>query len=262
MDTVTSTDGTSIAYDRSGTGTPLVCVSPAFGLRTNYEALAAELSDGYQVIRYDRRGRGDSTDAIKAEQVATYRIEREIDDLAAVIAAAGSDVAVLGYSSGARLALEAAAAGVPMTKIALYEPPFRPDGTQTFGPVIAKLGDQIAAGRAADAIATFQTEAVRIPADMVAGMRRSPMWPTLEAIAQTVYYDATIASEPQVSEPIRRLRQPILVLAGEQTWPMLIKAARYAAEVIDNATLVELPGGADHQLDAAVTAPALRRFLG
>jgi len=261
MDTVISTDGTTIAYDRSGIGMPLVCVSPALGLRANYEDLARELSDHYQVIRYDRRGRGDSTDAIKPENAACYRIEREIEDLAAVIAAAGSEVAVLGYSSGARLALEAAAAGLPISKIALYEPPFRPDASPTLAAIVAKLADQIATGNPGDAIATFQTEAVGIPAEMVAGMRQSPMWTGLEAIAQTVVYDATIASEPQVSEPIRRLPQPILVLAGTQTWPMLIESARYVADVIDHATLIELPGGAHHQLEPATTAAVLRDFL-
>lgn len=262
MKTVTSADGTTIAYDENGTGDPLVCVPPAFGLRSVYEPLAAELSDGYRVIRYDRRGRGDSTDAIKAADVATYRIEREIEDLAAVISAIDGDTAVLGYSSGARLVLEAAAAGVPMTKIAIYEPPFRPAETETFGPIVTKLADQIANGRPGDAVATFQTEAVGIPAEMVEGMRKSPMWPALEAIAQTVVYDATIASAPDVSEPIRQLPQPIVVIVGADTWPTLIESARYAAEVINNATLVEVPGGANHQLEASTTGAALRTFLG
>lgn len=261
MNTVTSADGTTIAYDETGTGTPLICVPPAFGLRTIYEQLAAELGDQHRVIRYDRRGRGDSTDAIKPEDVASYRIEREIEDLAAVVAAVRGDVALLGYSSGARLVLEAAAAGIPMTRIALYEPPFRPHETQTFASVVAKLAEQIATGHPGDAVATFQTEAVGIPAEMVDGMRNSPMWPALEAIAQTAVYDATIASEPGAGESIRQLAQPIAVLAGTDTWPMLIESAHYAADVINNATLIEVPGGANHQLDAVATGAALRPFL-
>lgn len=261
MKTVTSADGTTIAYDEFGTGAPLVCVPPAFGLRSVYEPLAAELSSEYRVIIYDRRGRGDSTDAIKPQDVASYRIEREIEDLAAVIATIDGDSAVLGYSSGARLALEAAAAGVPMIKIALYEPPFRPGAAETFDRVVGKLADQIATGHPGDAVATFQTEAIGIPAEMVDGIRNSPMWTTLEAIAQTVVYDATITAAPGVSESVRQLPQPVAVIAGTETWPTLIESARYVPDMITNASLIEVPGGANHQLDAATTGAALRTFL-
>ena len=261
MKTVASADGTTIAYDETGIGKPLVCVPPALALRDVYRPLANELASDYRVITYDRRGRGDSTDAIKPEDVATYRIEREIEDLAAVIAVLDDTPAVLGYSSGARLALEAAAAGVPMTKIALYEPPFRPEKSEAADPIVAKLVDHITSGHPGEAVATFQIEGVGIPAEMVEGMRGRPGWTALEAIGQTVVYDATITAAPGISEAVRRLPQPIVAINGAETWPTLIESARYAADMINNATLVEVPGGAFHQLEAATTGAALRTFL-
>jgi len=148
-----------------------------------------------------------------------------------------------------------------MTKIALYEPPFRLDESEAITPTVAKLADLIATDHPGDAVATFQTDAVGIPTEVVEGMRNSPAWPALEAVGQTVFYDATITSNPGVSETIRQLPQPIVVIHGAETWPMLIESARYVTDMINNATLVEVPGGAYHQLEAATTGAALRTFL-
>jgi pimeloyl-ACP methyl ester carboxylesterase len=158
--------------------------------------------------------------------------------------------------------LEAAAAGLPISKLALYEPPFRPGETDAKSALVTKLAELISAGRAGDAVATFQIEGIGTPADMVDQMRNSPLWPSLEAIAQTVVYDATICVDPGPSEAVRAIEQPIAVLAGTETFPNLIAAAHYAADMITNATFVEVPGGPFHQLDATTTAVALREFLG
>src|SRR5947209_9943848 len=121
MDTVLSADGTSLAYDRLGNGRPLIMVVGAFNTRATTEPLAQALAPNVTVLNYDRRGRGESEDTLP------YSVDREIDDLEALIAAAGGSAAVFGYSSGAILALKAAARGLSITKLVLYEPPFRAD---------------------------------------------------------------------------------------------------------------------------------------
>ncbi|HEY9292187.1 MAG TPA: alpha/beta fold hydrolase [Microlunatus sp.] len=262
MDKTTSADGTVIAYQANGAGAPLVCVSPAFGLRGAFDQLADELAADYTVVSYDRRGRGDSTDAIAPADVASYRIEREIEDLAAVIAAVGGPTSVLGYSSGCQLSLAAAAAGLPIDRIALYEPPYRRGEQVARTNLVDKLARLVAAGRPGDAVATFQTEGIGMPAEMVAGFRQSPMFAALEAIGQTVVYDATLTADPAPSAAARTLDQPVLAIAGAETWPNLLDGARYAAESVRNGSFVEVPGGANHDLGAAETGAVLRPFLG
>ncbi|QDP98155.1 alpha/beta fold hydrolase [Microlunatus elymi] len=261
MEKTTSADGTVIAYEGSGSGAALVCVSPAFGLRGVFDDLAAEFAAEHTVVRYDRRGRGDSTDAIAPADVASYRIEREVEDLAAVIAAVGGPVAVLGYSSGCHLALAAAAAGLPVDRIALYEPPFRRGDTVIKSELVDKLAGLVAAGRLGDAVATFQIEGVGAPAEMVNDMRRTPMFAALEAVGQTVVYDATLTADPAPSQAVRSLSQPVLAIAGADTWPMLIDGARYVAESVPHGEFIEVPGGANHAMGAVETAAALRPFL-
>ena len=121
MNTVVSADGTVIAFDRYGEGPPVIMTAGAFNTRTTTEPLAKALASQFAVLNYDRRGRGDSGDT------RPYAVEREIDDIAALIAAAGGSASLFGYSSGATLALKAAASGLPVTKLVLYEPPFNTD---------------------------------------------------------------------------------------------------------------------------------------
>ncbi len=261
METTLSADGTEIAYDRTGSGDPVILVPPAFGLRGIFTELAAELADSYAVISYDRRGRGDSTDAIAPTDVGSYSIDREVEDLAAVNDAAGGDAALVGYSSGGMLALATAAAGVPIGRIALYEPPFRRGGA-AHPELVARLIELVTAGRAGDAVATFQLEGIGLPPEVVEQIRRSPAWAALEAIGQTVVYDATLTSDPEPSAAARALQQPIAVLAGAQTWPHLVDGCRLAAELIPTARFFEVPGGANHAISPAATAAVLREFLG
>jgi pimeloyl-ACP methyl ester carboxylesterase len=121
MDKVVSNDGTQIAFERFGSGPALAMAAGAFNDRSTVEPLGRALAGRAEVFNYDRRGRGDSDDA------APYAVEREIEDLDAVIAAAGGEASVFGYSSGANLALKAAAAGSAIGRLILYEPPFNPD---------------------------------------------------------------------------------------------------------------------------------------
>jgi len=153
METVRSTDGTQIAYDRLGRGEPLVMVSGASTSRAVHGELANLLAADFTVFNYDRRGRGDSVDTLP------YSVEREIDDLGAVIKAAGQPAAVFGNSSGAVLALRAAAAGLPISRLALWEPPFQtdPDAPHRAREYATQLAALLKAGRRGDAMALFMT---------------------------------------------------------------------------------------------------------
>jgi pimeloyl-ACP methyl ester carboxylesterase len=258
MKTATSADGRTIAFDRFGSGPPLIMVAGAFNTRSgSTEPLAAALRDRFTVLNYDRRGRGDSGDS------ALYSVERKIEDIDALIALAGGSSAVFGHSSGAILALLAAADGSAISKLALYEPPFLVDGSRP--PLAAdfreRLAALVAAGRRGDAVELYQTEGIGIPDDVVAQMRSAPFRPALDAIAHTLVYDATIVGDLTLpAELIASVTMPTLVIDGENSPPMLRNAARAAAEILPNGRQVTL-AGQTHDISPDVTAAALAEFL-
>ena len=257
MRTVTSTDGTAIAFDQIGSGPPLIMVVGAFNTRSTTEALAAALQDRFTILNYDRRGRGDSGDT------PPYSVEREIEDIEALIASAGGSSSLFGYSSGATLALKAAAHGLAVSKLALYEPPFLVDDSRP--PLPADLPQQLAelisAGRRGDAVELYQTKAVGIPEDVVKQMREAPFRPALEAIAHTLVYDATIVGDLTLpTELIAAIATPTLVLNGEHSPPLLRNAARAVVETLPNGELCTL-AGQTHDISPAATATALAEFL-
>lgn len=261
MPTVTSPDGTTIAYDQVGTGPVVILVAGAFNDRSTCAALADALRDRYTVVNVDRRGRGASTDAIAPEDVAGYTVDHEIADLDAVIAATGGEAAVFGFSSGAILALRAADAGSAITKLVMYEPPFAIGdlaGSAREG-LVARLAELVAAGRLDDAVATMQLEGIGLPAELVAQIRQSPMWANLVAIAQTVVYDATITQAPNL--PDVDVPVETLVLAGSESWPALRSAAAALPDRLAKAHYVEIAGGANHTIPVAATVDAMDRFL-
>src|SRR5215470_16121283 len=187
METVSSTDGTVIAYEIRGDGPPVVLVGGGFNDRNSPADLAEALSTRFTVATYDRRGRGDSGDT------APYTVDREIEDLAAVIAAVGAPALVYGNSSGGVLALRAAAAGVPIGRLAILEPPFRVDGTAALPErYVETLEELTSDGRMADAIEYFLTQAVGLPPQAVEQTRRSPAWPGMQRMAPTLVYDAHV----------------------------------------------------------------------
>ncbi|HEY4853383.1 MAG TPA: alpha/beta hydrolase [Streptosporangiaceae bacterium] len=264
MGTVRSKDGTTIAFDAWGDGQPLIIIDGATAYRgvtpTNAE-VGQLLDDGFRVYAYDRRGRGESTDT------APYAVEREIEDLAALIADAGAPATVFGWSSGAVLALDAAAAGLPITRLALFEPPFVVDDSRPPFPVdyVQQLDASVADGRPGDAVELFMTAAVGMPADAVAGMRQSPFWPTLEAVAHTIAYDgrilgSTVSGAPLPGDRWAAVTVPVLVMHGTGTMPWLITAARALADLLPTATLQAVQGE-QHSAAADVLAPALRQFI-
>src|SRR5229473_1793970 len=181
MKTVVSADGTKIAFDQTGEGPPVILVVGAFNDRATGAPLAKALESRFTVLNYDRRGRGASGDT------QPYAVEREVEDLDALIREVGGAARVFGYSSGGSLALEAAARGLNITKLALYEAPFmvgdddsRPRPPKDMARQLAKL---VASGRRGDAVELFQTEMVGIPEQVVVQIRHAPFRPALEAAA-------------------------------------------------------------------------------
>jgi pimeloyl-ACP methyl ester carboxylesterase len=245
----TSRDGTTIAYEQTGQGAPVILVMGAFNDRTSGAPLAAALARRFTVLSYDRRGRGDSGDA------AEGGMDREIDDLDAVIRAAGGSAAVFGYSSGAWLAVAAAARGLPITRLALYDAP--PAQPAEHARALAAL---IAAGRRGDAVEYFQRRLVGIPDEVVAQLRRAPFRPALEAMAHTLVYDATIVADVPAGDAADRVRQPVLAIAGGAGPPVMRQSAEALAARLPagRALVVE---GATHDIDPAVLVPALERYL-
>jgi pimeloyl-ACP methyl ester carboxylesterase len=246
----TSRDGTTIAFDRSGQGPPVILVLGAFNDRMTGAALAASLAARFTVLSYDRRGRGESGDTLP------YAVEREIEDLEAVIRAAGGSAAVFGYSSGAVLALRAAASGLAITKLALYEsPPAHPS------PHAAELAALIAAGRRGDAVEYFQRRMVGIPEPVIVQLRQAPFRPALEAMAHTLVYEATIlGGEVLSAELLAKVRPPTLAIAGGASPPVMREtAAALVRSLPDGRSLII--DGATHDLVPTLLAPVLERFF-
>ena len=261
METVRSRDGTTIAFDRSGVGPPLVFVGGALSNRGAAADLASQLAPHLTVLAYDRRGRGDSTDT------APYAVEREIEDLDALIGAAGGSASVYGHSSGGALALRAAGAGLAITRLAVYEPPFIVDHSRDVLPqdFVDQIDHLLAAGRRGDAVAYFMTVAVQVPDDVVGRMRGSPMWPVMEAAAHTLAYDNRVmdglmTGDPAPLERWATLPMPILALDGGASPAWARAAVGALAETIPRAEYRTLEGQ-NHGVEAAVLAPLLAAFF-
>jgi pimeloyl-ACP methyl ester carboxylesterase len=257
MNTVTSADGTPIAFDQYGDGPPVIMTVGAFNTRSDTEPLAQALAPRCTVLNYDRRGRGDSGDT------APYAVEREIDDIAAMIEAAGGTASVFGYSSGATLALKAAASGLPITHLVLYEPPFNTDDSYPLLPAgfAAELAELVTAGRRGDAVELYQTRAVGIPEQAVVHMRNAPFRAGMEAIAHTLAYDAAIVGDRSMpGELLASVTVSALVITGENSPPFLRNAAQAAAAALPHGRLATLPGQT-HDINPQATAPVMIEFL-
>jgi|SRR5579884_1216625 len=251
-----SRDGTPIAFDRVGQGSPIILVVGAFNDRATGAPLAEFLAPHFSVFTYDRRGRGDSGDT------PPYAVEREIDDLAALIGAAGGTAAVFGYSSGANLALQAAAHGLPITKLALYDAPYITDRGHLPPPTdhAAHLANLIAAGRRGDAVEYFQRQLVGLPEAVVAQLRQAPFRPALEAMAHTLVYEASILGDRLLpTELLAAITIPTLVVAGGAT-PFMRAAAEALADALPRGQL-RILDGQTHDMVPSVLGPLLEQFL-
>lgn len=257
MQHATSADGTRIAFQPVGTANPVVIVGGAFSTAAAGAPLAAALSAaGLQGVTLDRRGRGGSGDT------APYSLEREAEDLAAVVEAVGGDAAVIGHSSGAVLALFAAAAGVPMRHLFLSEPPFHFGHAEPAPDLAERLQSLVDAGRPQDAVTLFQREGVGLPDAVIERIRASALFASLVPLAQSAVYDALLTgtlSTPTAA--MTAVRVPVTILRGEPTFPMLVTATGRLAGEMPQADLVIVPESHDHGLDPAGTTREIRRRL-
>lgn len=257
---VTSTDGTTIAFDRTGDGPPVILVHGAFTDRTHptLRHVAAALAPWFTVVNYDRRGRGGSDD------VPPYALEREIEDLAALVAMVGGSAMVFGGSSGAGLVLEAAARGLPITRLALWEPPYHVDGSAPDLPLdfAERLAALVEAGRRGDAVTLFLTVAAQAPAPVVAEMRTQPYWPDMEAIAHTLVYEAVVMGPGNAfpAQRFARLRLPTLVLTGAESPSWMVDAGKAVSASIPHAAHRVLDGQT-HNVAPEALAPELLEFF-
>jgi pimeloyl-ACP methyl ester carboxylesterase len=258
--TVVSRDGTTIAVDRYGSGPPIVLVGGAFTNRLALTPLAQALAPYFTVFGYDRRGRGDSGDTLP------YAPAREVEDLAAVIAAAGGPACVFGHSSGAGLAVLAAADGVAISRLALYEAPYMVDRGDHLPPadLAARITELSASGRRGAAVEYWMTDAIRMPADAVAQLKQGPMWPGLEAVVHTAAYDATIMADQERGDPLpaawaTQVTIATLIMDGGNSPAWQHRSMDALADLLPNTQRHTFPG-ADHGVAPDVLAPVLRDF--
>ena len=257
---VRSDDGTAIAFDQSGEGAAVVLVSGALGDRASNARLAALLAPRFTVFNYDRRGRGESSDT------PPYAVERELEDLRAVLEEAGGSAFVFGTSSGGNLALEAAARRLSITKLALWEPNFLVDDSRPPLPAdyVTTVSQLVSSGRRGDAVEYFMTAAVGLPPEFVAPMRSMPMWQAMEGAAHTLAYDGSVVGDSMAgnrlpSEPWASVTVRTLVLDGGQT-PWLSGGAEAIAAALPNAQRRTLEGQT-HDVAPDALAPVLREFF-
>jgi pimeloyl-ACP methyl ester carboxylesterase len=257
MRTALSADGTKIAFDQTGDGPPVILVVGAFNDRSTGAPLAKALESEFTVINYDRRGRGASGDT------QPYAVEREVEDLDALIREAGGAARVFGYSSGGNLALEAAARGLNITKLALYEAPFMvgDDGPRPPKDMANQLAKLVESGRRGDAVELFQTRLVGIPEQVVAELRHAPFRPALETMAHTLVYDATLVGDLTLpTAKLRSIKAPTLAIYGGASPAFMGSAAKAMAKALPNGQVRGLDGQT-HDIVPAALAPVLLEFF-
>jgi pimeloyl-ACP methyl ester carboxylesterase len=255
MTHASSNDGTRIAFETAGRGPPLVIVGGALSQREGSKPLAGKLSDHFTVYAYDRRGRGGSSDT------KPYAVEREIEDLEALIEHAGGRAYVYGVSSGAALALQAAVKLGPakLRKLAIYEPPYGQD-ERDFNEQKQRINQLVQTGAPGDAAAFFFS-AIGTPPSALEDMKRSPAWEGTRRIDFTLAYDYAVLGNGRVPDAVERITIPTLVIDGEKSLPFIRPTADHIAKLVPNAQRKTLPGQT-HQAQPEVIAPLLIGFFG
>ncbi|MHA6619211.1 alpha/beta fold hydrolase [Pseudonocardia sp. DLS-67] len=256
METVTSQDGTIIAFDQTGAGPPLVLVAGASCDRAVDARIAEGLSAHFTVLNYDRRGRGDSTDT------PPYAVEREIEDLEILLAAAGGSATAVGLSSGGVLAAHAAAAGLPVGHLVVWEPPFRLDATAQRASLeyAERTRALLAEGRRGEALELFMT-VVGLPAEAIAGVRRSPYWALGEGLAHTLAYDAEVMGDGSIPrERFAAITATTAVFTGAASPDWFRAVGEAAVDAIPGAIHAELPGQT-HDVAPDALATAVHDFV-
>ncbi|MFD4569709.1 alpha/beta fold hydrolase [Streptomyces sp. NPDC058467] len=252
-----SRDGTPLAYERFGDGPAVVLVGGAMCTGATLAPLAAALSDRLGAVTYDRRGRGGSGDT------APFAVAREVEDIAALIEASGGSAALFGISSGGALVLEAAASGLPLTKVAVYETPFavHEGGGKERQEYTQRLTELLDQERRGEAVELFMALA-GTPPEMVAGARRSPAWAGMEAIAPTLAYDDAAMGDGLVPRArLASITAPVLSIAGGASPAWMREATEAVAAAVPDGTYRTLDGQT-HMVDPGALAPLLKEFFG
>ncbi len=261
MATTTSADGTTVAYDDLGSGSPVIVLPGASCTRGVTQPLAKALSDHCRVLNVDRRGRGGSDDA---SERPPYIVEREIEDIAALIEVAGGRASLYGHSSGAALAMRAAASGLAVDRLVMHDAPYNLDGDEQHGlDWHARLHALLAENRPGDAMVAFM-RMVGVPDHVVEGMQQGPAWPAMRAVAPTLAYDsAAMGDEHGGTIPIdllSKVTSPTLVLVGGADHEFMIDVARRLVEGLPNGQLDHMIGAA-HDVAGDVVAERIAPFL-
>jgi pimeloyl-ACP methyl ester carboxylesterase len=258
MKKVISKDGTSIAYDQLGKGPAVILVCGGSVDRASNAPLAALLAKHFTVFNYDRRGRGDSGDT------PPYAVEREVEDIDAIVTAAGGAAFLYGTSSGAALALEATRKlSSKITRLALWEPPYFVDESSPRPPAdTAKtFTELVSAGRRGDAVEFFMAKVVGMPPEFVAEARKAPWWQAQEAIAHTLAYDATIMGDYSLPvERIAAIKVPTIVINGGASFPFIRATADAIAKILPHGQRHTLEGQT-HNVAPEAIAPVLTKFF-
>ena len=245
----------TIAFDRTGDGAPVILVLGAFNTRAAGAPLAAALSARHTVINYDRRGRGGSGDG------ARYAVECEIEDLEGLIGQAGGAAAVFGFSSGAALALAAAAHGLSITRLALFDLPLTAGGPPYPVDHAAALDELVRAGRRGDAVEYFQRRMVGLPEPVIVQLRDAPFRPALEAMAHTLVYEAIVLGDGRLpADRARAVRVATLAIAAGAAPPFMRETAEAVARLVPDGRALILDG-ATHDLVPELLAPPLFDFF-
>lgn len=253
----TSRDGTSLAYGVIGQGPTVILVSGAMSTGGTVTPLAHRLADRCTAVVYDRRGRGESGDT------EPYAVEREVEDLAALIEAVGGAAALFGVSSGGALVLEAAASGLPVRRAAVYEVPFADflaGGAEREATYKEQLNKTLAEGRRGDAVELF-LRLTGLGEEMIQGARQSPMWAGMEAVAPSLAYDDAVMGDGLLPRArLAAISVPVLVAAGGASPEWMLGANRALAEAVPEGTYLVLEGQT-HMVEPEVLGPVLADFL-
>ncbi|MFE5215809.1 MULTISPECIES: alpha/beta fold hydrolase [unclassified Streptomyces] len=253
----TSRDGTRLAYEVTGRGPTVILVSGAMSTGGTVAPLAARLADRCTAVVYDRRGRGASGDT------APYAVAREVEDLAALVEAVGGEAALFGVSSGGALALEAAASGLPVRQVAVYETPFAdflPGGAEREAVYKEQLDEALAAGRRGDAVELF-LRLTGLGEEMIRGARQSPMWAGMEAVAPSLAYDDAVMGDGLLPRArLAAITVPVLSVVGGASPEWMREASRVLADTVPEGTYRVLEGQT-HMVEPDVLGPVLAGFL-
>jgi pimeloyl-ACP methyl ester carboxylesterase len=258
MGHVISKDGTQIAFDRSGSGPALILVDGAFCHRAfgPMKPLTAFLEPHFTVFAYDRRGRGESSDTLP------YSVEREFEDIEALIQEAGGEAYLYGTSSGAVLAMQAVAHGVNAKKLAMYEPPLNDETAREFTQYSKDVDELLAAGKRGDAAARFMRY-VGTPEEAINGMKMAPFWSVFESVAPTLAYDAAVMAMADGHVPVdaaAKVTIPTLVMAGGATFPFMHETAQKLQAAMPNAQYKVIEGQT-HDVAPDTIAPEIIAFF-